>query len=162
MKIKKIPLKYPIDIGAPTPKILASEHFLLLFYFVDKQTKEILMERDVVSDRGVVILEFLNYLNFKLGSPNDEVLHGHPYFNLGLRPYSFFELENSDWLLEVIKVNSVHPRHDDCLFEDYKHFILTFHDSTFECIAESYKVNFSVKSMGEVISERVEGLILTP
>ncbi len=161
----ELPLKYPIDGGAPIPKVMASEHLLLLFYFVDEQPagiSETLVERDVVSDRGVAIIEFDGYLNFKFGGPNDQVLHGHPYFNLGLRPDSFFEIQNSDWIAQIIKVNSVHPRHNDLLFEAYKHFVLTFHDSMFECVAKNYKVSFSNKSMGAVISEYVERLILSP
>ena len=164
MKVNKLLLKYPIDIGAPTPKVLASEAFLMLFYFADQQSDEknkILIERDVISDRGVAFIEFESYLNFKFGSPNDEVLYGHPYFNLGLRSYSFFEIQDSDWIAEVIKINSVHPRHSQDLFKDYKHFILTFHDSMFECIAKNYKLSFSNKSMGELISKQVESLILT-
>lgn len=163
MEIIKLPLKYPIDIGAPTPKILASENLLLLFFFVEKQLKGMnntLSERDAISDRGIVIMKFEDYLNFKFGSPNDEALHGHPYFNLGLLPYSFSEVKNSDWISELIRINSVHPMHEDYLFEDYRHFILTFHDSTFECIANNYKINFSTKSMGEIIADKTEDLIL--
>ena len=163
MEVCQLSLKYPIDIGAPTPKILASEHFLLLFYFVGEQDglSEIIKQRDVVSDRGVGIIRFNRYLNFKFGSPNSEVLNGHPYFKFGLRAHMFYEIQNSDWIEEIIKINSVHPRHEKWLFDDYFHYVLTFQDSMFECIAQSYEVSHSTKSMGELVSEQVERLILT-
>ena len=106
-------------------------------------------------------MKFENYLNFKFGTPNDEVIHGHPYYQLGLRSYSFFEICNSDWIAQIIEINSVHPRHSEELFTSYRHFVLTFHDSMFECIASDYQVSFSTRSMGEIISENIESLILT-
>ncbi len=38
-------------------------------------------------------------------------------------------------------MNSVHPYHKPEHFQRYKHFIFAFHDSTFECIAESFSAS---------------------
>lgn len=43
---------------------------------------------------------------------------------------------NSDWIQEMERRNSVHPRHDKARFlEGLIHYIITFHDSTFECLS---------------------------
>jgi len=38
-------------------------------------------------------------------------------------------------------MNAVHPRHSDAHFAALRHFVLTFHDATFECVAASYSVS---------------------
>jgi hypothetical protein len=35
-------------------------------------------------------------------------------------------------------MNSVHPYHRPARYEELRHFVLAFHDSTFECVAKSY------------------------
>ena len=45
---------------------------------------------------------------------------------------------DSEWIEESRKEDSVHPRFDPARFNNYKHYIITFHDSTFECIAQGF------------------------
>jgi hypothetical protein len=75
-----------------------------------------------------------------LGSPNDEVLHGHPLHRRGLKPYSVFEVIHSSWIRALEQTNSVHPRHDPSRYNGLRHFIVTFQDMTFECIARQVQV----------------------
>ncbi len=74
------------------------------------------------------------------GWPNDDALNGHPLYSRGLSPYDVFEVLNSSWIRSLERMNSVHPHHDPARFQQLKHFIFTFHDSTFECIAQGYMV----------------------
>jgi|GEM_PF-7085066 len=37
-------------------------------------------------------------------------------------------------------MNTVHPHHRDEAFAELKHFVLPFHDTTFECVARGYAV----------------------
>ena len=39
------------------------------------------------------------------------------------------------WLKRRIEMNRVHPYHTDKMFDDLRHFVVAFHDSTFECLA---------------------------
>lgn len=122
-------------------------------------------EPDVVSPTtkaSIGIVRFKNYLNFKFGSPNDETLEGHPLYKNGLEPYSAFTVENSTWIGDLEKQNSVHERHDPALFKKYKHFILTFHDSTFECVAVNYDVFEKTGRLYTVISDMRDLLDLSP
>lgn len=73
-----------------------------------------------------------------VGAPNDEALSGHRLAQQGLQAYAFREVTNSDWIAEMEIRNRVHPRHTASIFDGYRHFIVSFHDVTFECIARSF------------------------
>jgi hypothetical protein len=49
-------------------------------------------------------------------------------------------------------MNSVHRYHRRDAFADHRHFILSFHDSTFECIAKSYAHEVSVGPLNALIA----------
>ena len=148
MKLVKIPLKN-IDSGAPMPMVLegASGNLYVLFYGGELPAY-MQLENNTEHDEILVVIKFPLVSIYKFGSPNDEVLHGHPYYKLGLGFYSFFELKNSDWIEELIKINSVHARFNKDNWKNTKHFILTFKDETFECVATDYEIteeNISMK-----------------
>ncbi len=92
--LEEIGTKYPINIGVPEPRILCNDINLVLLFYIDlietpKITNKI-KQRDNASDTGVAIIKFKKNYIFKYGTPNDEVLNGHPYYNLSLRHDSFF------------------------------------------------------------------------
>lgn len=72
----------------------------------------------------------------KIGSPNDEVLHGHPLWGSGLEFYSAHEVKNSPWITELMEVNRAHERFDESQWTGCHHFVLTFRDETLECVAK--------------------------
>lgn len=136
MKLIKIPLKN-MNTGSPMPVVLEgnSGSLYVLFYAG-------------VEDGIIVVIKFFRVSIYKYGTPDDEVLHGHPYYKLGLGFYSFSELKNSDWIEELIKINSVHAQFNKKNWKNCRHFILTFKDQTFECVADDYEImeeNISMK-----------------
>jgi hypothetical protein len=86
--------------------------------------------------RAVVI--FHNCHATYLGVPNDEALSGHRLAAYGLQAYAFQEVFNSNWIAEMELRNRVHPRHIPSMFEGLCHYIISFHDETFECVARSF------------------------
>jgi len=56
--------------------------------------------------------------------------------------------------------NRVHPRHRAERFSRYRHFILTFHDSTLEFIAEGFSVETLSGPLSKVIIDAASRLIL--
>ena len=57
-----------------------------------------------------------------------------------LRPYGAFEVKNSSWIRLLERRNRVHSNHSTAKYlEKRRHFILTFHDSMFECVARRYE-----------------------
>lgn len=93
---------------------------------------------------GVAIVTFQSCLVSRFGYPNDEALAGHPLYKVGLRSYGVFEVSNSSWDHEMRAQNRVaFPKFD---MPKRRHFIFTFHDSMFECIAISATAEFSRES----------------
>jgi hypothetical protein len=139
------PVKW--DIGAPKPYLIANGlHTLLVFYLQDDN-----LENDGVE--SVALVQFYGCVSVKLGTPNDEVFYGHPLHGKGLEPYTAQIVRNSKWIKELEAINKVHPNYDQGLWRSLNHYILWFHDETFECVAESYEVEVFKKSMAEVVVE---------
>ena len=143
----------PSSVGAPIPMLLADEHTKVVAYYV--QEDEIV---DDPNNERIAIVSFSSCKAALFGPPNDEAFRGHPLYSRGLRPYSSFVVEDSSWLRILRKMNEVHPYHRPENFEDYKHFILSFHDSTFECIARDFKVETILGNMRQAINVMSEKL----
>jgi len=131
------------SIGAPCPMILVGEHSLRIAYYLEEKDEgwDGTTVRLLSPDQGnepCAVVEFVMPYAHMFGPPNDEAFGGHPLAERGLRPYGAFEVEASSWLATLERMNSVHPYHRPERFKKYRHFILSFHDSTFECIAESF------------------------
>jgi hypothetical protein len=134
------------SVGAPLPVVLSDEHTLLLAYLVQEPTSSWdhmsvrLVGPDTLIER-LALVEFSRYQSFMFGSPNDEAFNGHPLYSRGLHPYAAFEIQNSSWVRQLERMNSVHPSHRAERFQRLKHFVFAFHDSTFECLAETYVIS---------------------
>ena len=132
------------SVGAPLPIVMSDEHRLLLAYIVQDTpvgwdgTSVRVVGPSTVGE-PLALIEFARYQSFMFGSPNDEALAGHPLESRGLHPYGAFEIEDSSWVRQLERMNSVHPYHKADNFERLKHFVFAFHDSTFECVAEGFK-----------------------
>src|SRR5690242_16032349 len=56
-------------------------------------------------------------------------------------PYAVFEVKRSSGIRGLERMNSVHPYHRRDRYEQLRHFVFTFHDSTFECVADGYEIS---------------------
>jgi hypothetical protein len=127
------------DAGAPMPVLLSGLRTFVAFYLssrdpiFDGTAPHI---RDPQATHGIGIVEFKRMQSVKIGSPNDEVLQGHPLWGSGLELYSAHEVKNSPWITELLDMNRVHERFDERQWSGVRHFILTFHDETLECAAK--------------------------
>ena len=98
----------------------------------------------------IAVLEFRGIHKTQFGIPNDEALAGHPLHDRGLSPYDVFEIVNSSWLAAEERRNRV--RFPDSRF-DCTHYILSFHDSTFECLAEDLNVVVETRPLEDLLME---------
>src|SRR5438132_11281953 len=71
-------------------------------------------------------------------SLSDETLSGHPLAGRGLRTYAIHEVLSSSWVRQLETMNSVHLRHNTKMYDDLKHYVFAFHDSTFEWITRGF------------------------
>jgi hypothetical protein len=107
----------------------------------------------------IAIVEFSRPRAHIFGAPNDEALEGHPLASRGLESYRIFDVKDSSWIRSLIRMNSVHPRHDPARFATLRHFIFTFHDSTFECVAQSLEVTLHVGSITTALDAMSKRLV---
>jgi hypothetical protein len=156
------PLKW--DVGAPMPHLIVNDDRALLAF--------LLSEPDPASDGTYVtskspsddqpeplgLVEFDGCMSAKLGMPNDEVFGGHPLRGKGLEAYLAQRVVNSRWLKELEAINSVHSMYRPESWQDLSHFVFWFHDSTFECVAQSFNVETHRTSMKELLGLMIDRL----
>ena len=163
VKVVEIINDIQCDIGAPSPKIIADEHTVVLFFYLQQQNPDwngetIHLRND--NDLGVVKFIFTGFEQFKFGSPNDEAANGHPYYEYGLKPYSINLIENSDWIEFLEKQNSVHPYHKKDKFKELSHYIFFFHDTCFEIVCRDYKYELiDERKQKEIMSDVISQLV---
>ena len=130
-----------MDHGAPSPTILSNDIELFIAFYADKENASTIpQERNMIYDTGIFALKFTGYLKYIFGIPGDETIYGHPYSKLGMQSYSFYELRNSDLIKSLQDIEKVHPEYNAERWKMYKHYILTFHDNMFECIAQGFEI----------------------
>jgi len=110
--------------------VVATEHDALVAYYSGVALQDELSDED-----AVVVVRFTSAFASMLGPPNEEAIEGHPLGPAGLRPYEFVEVEGSPWVARLEETNRVHPYHSREPFDALRHFVLPFHDTTFECLA---------------------------
>ena len=93
------------------------------------------------SEEEIALITFDGCDAHMFGPPNDEAFEWHPLASRGLAPYAAFRIENSSWIRQLEKMNSVHSEHRPERFWRLQHLIFAFHDSTFECICGSFAVS---------------------
>ena len=118
------------DSGAPEPALFVDERRVVLAYF-----------KSPADEGQIAYINFLHCWAHYFGGPNDETLHGHPLYTRGLKPYAIAEVKTSSWIRSLERINSVHPHHNPERFQRLRHFIFAFHDSMFECVAESFQAS---------------------
>jgi hypothetical protein len=111
---------------ASEPFVVANERRVVVAYRVAEAD----FERFGPFDEGDVpfcVLVFSEAAFHQFGPPNDEDLHAHPLASHGLRAYTVHENVNSSLVADSWGRDSSHS--------ELRHFVLTFRDSTFECVA---------------------------
>ena len=129
-----VPFAFTPEAGVPFPVLFQTEDETVLIY----------------RGCGVLVVRFDRCHITRFGYPNDEALSGHPLYASGLQAYGVFEVHGSSWPAELEAQNRrVFPKSH--AFE-YRHFIFTFHDSTFECLADSVRIESLIEPLPEVVA----------
>ena len=131
------------SVGAPCPLVMQDELTAVVAYYIEAPepgwTGETVRVVDPESSaEPAALVRFRGVCAAMFGPPNDEAFRGHPLAARGLRPYSAAEIHDSSWVRGLERMNSVHPHHRPERYAELRHFVLAFHDSTFECVARGY------------------------
>jgi hypothetical protein len=62
-------------------------------------------------------------------------------------------VKNSPWIKELEAINSIHRGYKPESWRNLNHYIFGFHDSTFECVAESFVVGVRATAIPELLAE---------
>jgi hypothetical protein len=156
-----VPIEFPVcwDTGAPLPYLLQNDYRTFLAFFLqdvdpnwDGTHVRVRNPSDGFSER-IALVEFERCICSKMGTPNNEVLHGHPLSGKGLAGYQAMSVKNSAWLKELETINAVHSCYKAEVWRDLNHYILPFHDSTFECVARGFKVEVFQVPLSDLLAE---------
>ena len=151
-KIIDLKLGVSPEAGVSGAVLVQSEYTTFLTFNAQKDTDEpSSLGGFYTTDAGTAIVEFESCLISKFGHPNDEAAWGIPkYRDIDIET-GICEVKNSNWVALLEKENSYSfPNTDYSLL---KHFLLFFHDSTFECVASDIKLRLSEQPYIEIISE---------
>ncbi len=133
MRIVELKDVFDMDSGAPEPIVIDAGFYTTVSFNKMWDGKE-------PYQPSCYTIKFLHCVYHSHGTPNDEALHGHLYYALGLKHYSFSVVEDSELIEKLRIINSVHQYYNPLKWAKYKHYIITFKDSTFECVAAGYEV----------------------
>ena len=140
-----------MDSEGPVPMIFEGGGSLYVIFWA-------LLEDGAGED--IYTIKFNGVSQYKFGTPNDENITGHPYHSLGLGRYAFYEVLHSDWTKGLKKINSGHSKFDERTWDKKRHFIITFRDETFECVADSFEINQEKNSVEQKFLDLVHQYIL--
>jgi hypothetical protein len=135
---------------AAEPFIVASDRRVILAYPIAEADFERFGPFDPDDDPFCTVL-FPDCVFHRLGPPGDKDLEIHPLASQGLLGHSVHEVVNSSLAAEIAELASaagLAPRH----------FVVTFQDSTFECVASDFTV-IGVYGAGEIASREAFSLV---
>lgn len=140
MKLNEITNLFRMDYGGPSPHVIINEGHTYVSFYTDLDEDQ-LEKPDLSSSEGRIVIKFNSCTFSRFGPPSNETISGHPYYKYGMNSGGFYELEDSDLIQSLVNVDKIHPYHNSERRKTYKHFILTFHDNIFECVATDFEVN---------------------
>ncbi len=162
-----VPLDFPVkwDAGAPLPHLFRNDLKTFVTFYVRESDPN--WDGSYVRVRNpadskmahLALVEFFGCASAKLGTPNDEVFEGHPLSGRGLDGYTAQKIVNSRWLAELEAINKVHHCYDPTRWRGLNHYVFWFHDTTFECVAESFQVELYQESMAELLNRVCQRLV---
>jgi hypothetical protein len=134
---------------AAEPFIVASDRRVILAYPIAEADFERFGPFDPDDDPFCTVL-FPDCVFHRLGPPGDNDFEIHPLAARGLLGHSVHEVVNSSLAAEIAELASagLAPRH----------FVMTFQDSTFECVASDFTV-IGVYGAGEIASREAFSLV---
>lgn len=145
---------FPIDIGVVPeaavsgPVLLQSDQSTFLIFNAMKRHPS----TESYTDAGLAICEFPGCRITKFGYPNDEAWSAIPRTR-GLS-YDVCEVANSEWDKETAALNR--HRFPDFTMRTKRHFLILFHDSSFECIAEDIRCQTSDEPIEVILARLTE------
>ncbi|MDB6038750.1 MAG: hypothetical protein JWM99_2591 [Verrucomicrobiales bacterium] len=135
------------------------EHHLHMAFYLqdfpdDRDVTTVRIVGDQTQSEPVAVVEFTEPYAYMFGPPKDEAFSRHPLASRGLRPGTRVIVDQA-----LGAHDSAHPRHRPERFVGLEHYILSFHDTTFECVARRFAVSTHTGSVAEVLQNVLRGIV---
>jgi hypothetical protein len=150
-EVRELDLGFLPNAGAPMPTLLSRENGATVIAFFGQPTNG-------TSDQVPVVIEVTRCLVATFGYPSDEALPGHPLYAAGLRHYAVFEVIDSSWKERIIKQNRHSFSNTPPQYATLRHFVVTFHDSTFECLAQDINARATTGTTESILRPYLSGV----
>jgi hypothetical protein len=110
---------------------------------------------------GTAVVELVGCVAKTFSYSTDMGEDGRPYSFFDLKSGGIYEIVDSEWLLKVeeevfgrVQGTSAATKRD---FKLMRHYVFTFHDTTFQCIAEGLKPKVSNEPFGDILADLALG-----
>jgi len=143
-----------MDWGAPAPIILASEHRLSIGYYLsnlDDWDGETIKRRQPKLDEDLMVIFYIDGLSSFSQRPTLQPDHLCAYF-----VYSEDDGYPSHGAWEVETGPSIAFRKRELAFENDKHMIFSFHDTSIECFCRDYRFDIHKTISTNLIPQMTE------
>lgn len=142
--VKKLDVGFMPEAAISGAVLLQSEHSAYLIFNAMKPV----IGSSRYKDAGLAICRFPGFSITKFGYPNDEAWSSIPRTQ-GLE-YGIYEVLNSEWAQEITRLNRyAFPNTPD---SRGRHYLILFHDSSFECIAGEIQSELTDKPLLDVLN----------
>lgn len=143
----------------PSQEIYATGDRLLLAYHVQDAGGD--YAEAVAHDLGtrmigfpVAVITFLDPYAHTFCPPGAEMLSRHPLAERGLEPFSVYEVHDSSWIRHLAALS---PAHRVDRIASARHYVFTFYDHVFECVAGGFNCVLRFGSVREVLRSVLKG-----
>lgn len=151
------------ESGYPDPHVFSNGRKTTLAYWVGTgvikqwpiRGKKDIARTTVTSPKSgkIALVDFVMSYEVRFGGGNDEVIEGQSLYGRGLEVNRAHEVANSKWLREVENMNRVHSNYEPEMWKQLRHYILLFHDQTFQCLAEGFQTELYEGTMNAAITK---------
>jgi len=163
-----LPCAWPIawDPGAPDPHVFSHQRRAVLLYWAAGAEKRwpIPPEDSKRTPDGprsgkIAVVDFGLCYAVRFGGPNEEVFEGNPLFGKELKANRAHEVAHSRWLQQIEDINCCHANYRPEDWKRFRHFLLVFHDHTFECLAVEFTTEVREGTMRSVAVTVLDSLL---
>lgn len=145
----KVILLDAVPTPASEPFLLANARRVALTYRIAEADFEQFGPFDDDADPFCVVV-FMEEDFYQLGPPGADALEGHPLTPQGLRACSAHEIMNASLVASGWEISPEHV--------PLRHFVFTFPDATFECVAADFTVA-GVYGSGDIAAREAFALV---
>lgn len=135
-------------------KLKKDYKFMYESFFISSQHDLYLLLEE---NEGLIDTIKFKFLIYKYGFPNDEAMGAHPMAKFGLGFYGLFEVFNSPWIIQIRDSNRIHPRHNNNMYSDYKHYIARLKDVILDVICSKMEeLQLTKGQLTEIVNKEIE------